>query len=90
VRVYIGAVFLGEQIFIDPALATFGQNDGPVKILIQSLLIDTTTQVINLPGPHLPDGLAQFGIRNPHFFRNLGESGRLESSGSGVNRHSKV
>ncbi len=53
-------VFLGEQILIDPILSGLGQNNGSVEVVIEPLLVDTTTQVIYLAQLHLLDCETKF------------------------------
>jgi hypothetical protein len=74
------AVFLGEQIFVNPELAASCQNNRAMLVVVEALLEDAAAQIISLALLYLPDGTAQIRICNASLPGRFAKPFRFEDS----------
>lgn len=52
-------ILLREQELVNPVVATLGQDDAAVTVLVEPLLEHAAAQIVGLPGPDLFDSGAK-------------------------------
>jgi len=75
----IRSVVFSKQVGIHPIPAAFSHDDGPISVLIQTLLEYATTLIISLTKHDLTNSATKLQVGNLCFVCRLGKPGRLEN-----------